>query len=256
MSADTKGRRGAGVSACAPAPHAVMATRARGDIETDTDLQALYRKLDFYPTPPWAARAGAELVKFLDPLAKHVSEPACGMGHMSMPLREFFPRVDASDVYPFWKVRTLHDHQMVERDYLGGGTPDVVDWMMTNPPFIYAADFVRQGLLEAKRGVAVLCRLAFLESEERYRLLFRDEHPLSHVAYFVERVPMMLGRWEPKASTATAYAWFFFDKQWPKLRAPELVAIAPGTKARLTKRDDARRFGHATPTPLLEGARV
>jgi hypothetical protein len=233
---------------------AVMAQRAPAQVEADDDLQRLYRKLDFYPTAPWAARAGAEIVKFIDPTARVISEPACGMGHMSIPLREFFREVRATDVYPYWQQGVPHDHRMAGRDYLGGVEKDEVDWMITNPPFAYAADFVRQGLLQARRGVAVLCRLAFLESADRYPLHFRCEHPLSHVVYFVERVPMTLGRWDPNASTATAYAWFIYDKEYTKLRGPELMAIPPGTKARLSKPSDIRDFANKEPAPLFEGA--
>lgn len=233
---------------------AVMHQRAQGEVASDTPEQRLFRQLNFFPTPPWAARAGAELVRFLDPAARSVSEPACEMGHMSITLREYFQEVRATDVYPYWQHGGPHDHQMSQRDYLAGVEENECDWMITNPPFAYAADFVRQGVLQARRGVAVLCRLAFLESEDRYPLLFRSEHPLSHVAYFVGRVPMVLGRWDPSASSATAYAWFIFDKQWPKLRAPELVAIPPGTKKRLSRPSDVRLFANKEPGPLFGAA--
>jgi hypothetical protein len=121
-----------------------------------------------------------------------------------------------------------------------------------NPPFEPAADFIRNALLEARRGVAVFARLAFMESAARYHMLWQAEPGLSHVAFFVERIALGLGRWDPNLRSATAYAWFFFDKQWPRLRAPELIAIPPGTKLRLTKPDDVRRFARSKPAPLLE----
>ena len=36
--------------------------------------------LEFFPTPPWAARAGGELIRQLDPEAVNCWEPACGAG--------------------------------------------------------------------------------------------------------------------------------------------------------------------------------
>ena len=36
--------------------------------------------LDYFPTPPWAARAGGELIRRLDPPARTCWEPACGDG--------------------------------------------------------------------------------------------------------------------------------------------------------------------------------
>ena len=78
---------------------AVMEARAPASVERDDAVTALYRALDYFPTPPWAARAGAELVQRLDPLAKTVWEPACGEGHMAGPLAEYFS-VCASDIHP------------------------------------------------------------------------------------------------------------------------------------------------------------
>ena len=46
--------------------------------------------LDFFPTPPWAARAGGELIQRLDPGAWNCWEPACGQGHMAHGLLDYF----------------------------------------------------------------------------------------------------------------------------------------------------------------------
>jgi hypothetical protein len=235
---------------------AVMAQRAPSNVESDSAQTKLFRALDFYPTPPWAARAGAELVKFLDPQAKTVWEPACGAMHMAGPLAEFFSIVRSSDIHDFGVEPDTHGCPF-KYDFLKEGQSPIVnvDWIITNPPFLKAAEFVKRGLEVATHGVAVLCRLSFLESAARYPLFFKSKHPLSHVAYFVERVPMQLGLWNPKGSTATAYAWFIFHKKWPSEdRAPEIMAIPPGTRARLTRPDDVRRFAHVQPMPLFEGA--
>ncbi len=229
-----------------------MAQRAPADVESDDAQTKLWRALEFFPTPPWAARAGAEIVKFLDPRAKTIWEPACGEGHMAAAIGENAKwTVFATDIHQF-------DAGYETNDFLGPDCyrPHRVDWIITNPPFRTAAEFVRKGLTIAGRGVAVLCRLAFLESAERFDLLFRSEHPLSHCAYFSERVPMTLGRWSPKASSATAYAWFFFDKEWPRLRSPELIAIPPGTRARLSRPEDVHRFAKRSETPLFNNSRV
>ena len=77
-------------SAMRPSGHtAVMAQRARVDPDD----------LDFFPTPPWAARAGGVLIKTLDPLAVTCWEPACGGGHMALPLSEYFDDVSISDIH-------------------------------------------------------------------------------------------------------------------------------------------------------------
>ena len=53
----------------------------------------------------------------------------------------------------------------------------------------------------------MLVRTQWIEGVERYEKLFRDRPPAIH-APFVERVPMVKGRWDPDATTATSYAWF------------------------------------------------
>lgn len=219
---------------------AVMARRAAGEIAADDARQALYRQLDYFPTPPWAARAGAELIRRLDPQAGSVWEPACGEGHMAAALSEYFA-VYASDI---------HDHGFGDRvDFLSDpAAARGVDWIVTNPPFKVAPAFIRQALRLAKRGVAMLLRLPFLEGCERYELL-HGASPLTVCAPFAERVPMTLGRWDPAAASATAYAWFI----WIKGAAPmPIIGIPPGTRDRLWKADDAARFGWRAPAGLLE----
>jgi hypothetical protein len=225
---------------------AVMADRAPADVEADDPQTALYRKLDYFPTPPWAARAGAELVGMFDPEARTVWEPACGEGHMASPIGEAFD-VFASDIHPFGFGVTI--------DFLDPARPDAappdrgVDWIVTNPPFKTAAQFARLGLQRARRGVALLLRLQFQEGVDRYRLLYGAE-PLTACAVFAERVPMTLGRWDPEATTATGYAWFLWRKG--SGGNPRLMGIPPGTRARLTRPDDAARFGCRREAGLLD----
>lgn len=221
---------------------AVMAQRAPAQVEGDEPRTALFRRLDYFPTPPWAARAGAEVLRLLDPKAGSIWEPACGEGHMAAALAESF-QVYASDIHPFGYG--------AEIDFLSEATAPVEgwqpDWIVTNPPFRTAADFLRLGLRRASRGVALLLRLQFLEGGARYRLLFGPE-PLTRFAVFSERVPMTLGKWDPQASTASGYAWFF----WMKGAAPmPPIGIPPGTRDRLWRPDDAPRFGCKREAGLL-----
>jgi hypothetical protein len=58
----------------------------------------------------------------------------------------------------------------------------------------------------ARHGVAVLTRTVFIESVGRFEKLFSQRPPLI-VAQYVERVPMVKGRLDQKASTATGYCW-------------------------------------------------
>jgi hypothetical protein len=160
--------------------------------------------LDDFPTPPWATRAfvshyfnGADL----DGTA--VWEPACGRGHMAQVLSEFFGAVRASDVFDYGYGET--------QDFLTGlSGVRSVDWMITNPPFRLAEEFFERGRQVARKGVALLTRTVFIESVGRYERLFKMTPP-TKVLQYAERVPMVKGRVDRKASTATGYAWLVWN---------------------------------------------
>lgn len=177
---------------------------------------------DDFPTPPWATRAlikhviGEEVVRGLTCL-----EPACGRGYMARPLAEFFGGVEAADAhhYGFAPVRDFLTFPYEAKSH---------DWVITNPPFRLAEDFVQRALMVARDGVAILARTVFLESVGRYQSIFRDQPP-SVFAQFTERVPMVKGMVDAKASTATGYAWFVW--RHGDRAAPRLAWVPPCRRA-------------------------
>lgn len=192
--------------------------------------------LDYFPTPPWATRA---LLEFLGPIVDEdqiVWEPACGHGHMVDVLREFPWRVMASDVFAYTPGQQVGS-------FVGQG-PDVmpdfdVDWVITNPPFTLAEEFVLRALGIAEMGVAMLVRSVWLEGAGRYLRLFRP-HPPVAVLQFCDRVPMVKGRWDPRASSATAYSWVIWRKGYTG--HTRLAWVPPGANGRLWRSDDVARF--------------
>lgn len=221
---------------------AVMAARA----EPRTSL-------DFFPTPPWATRA--LLVHVLEGAlgcglaSRTVWEPAAGEGHMAEVLRERFARVHASDIHDYGRG-------YASGDFTGGAgraeCPFRADWIITNPPFVHAQDFAARALTEAREGVALFVRSAWVEGAERYDTLFKP-HPPCVVAQFVERVPLARGRWDPEGSTATAYVWVVWRR--PLQAETRFLWIPPGQRRALTRVDDVRRFaGVDDPGPLFGGA--
>ena len=197
--------------------HAVMAQRVEPSDSPDD-----------FPTPPWATRALIEHVIGPQGLStQSCLEPACGRGHMSRPLAEYFATVESSDAfdYGFGAVRDFLDRKSFHSNMLD---PRAYDWVITNPPFRLAEEFALRGLEIAKRGVALLTRTVFLESCGRYLRLFR-EIPPSKVAQFVERVPMVKGRLDQKASTATGYAWLVWEKDYAGT-TPQLLWVPPCRK--------------------------
>jgi hypothetical protein len=228
---------------------------------------------DYFPTPPFAARAGGEWLRRLDPLAKVIDEPGCGGGHMAFGLADTFgaANVRCSDiadhglVAPFNAAFRLADY--LDPDWSPGGDGEACDWVVTNPPFLLAEQFVRLGWARARRGVAVLLRSVFIESTGRHGLFMRD-CPLGLKADFAERVPMHAGHWDPEGDSATAYSWFFFPKPECLETSPLGGAIAaaaeaecfletiigPGTRARLSKAADLVAFGPASIAFMVERA--
>lgn len=176
---------------------------------------------DDFPTPPWATRALMEHVIGPAKLT-HLSclEPACGRGHMAKPLAEYFKTVEAYDAFPygFAPIRDFLRFPYEARSH---------DWVITNPPFRLAEEFIDRALTVARLGVAVLARTVFLESVGRYESIFK-KNPPSIFAQFSERVPMIKGRVDRRASTATGYAWFVWDYERTE---PRLTWIPPCRKS-------------------------
>lgn len=192
--------------------HAVMAQR----VESKDGL-------DDFPTPPWATRAFLEhiLGGTRDLGSLSAWEPACGRGHMAQVLSEYFRSTRSSDI---------HDYGFGEIfDFASGIAPvRAVDWIITNPPFRLAEDFFRRAQSLATKGVALLTRTVFIESVGRYERIFEPSPP-TIVAQYVERVPMVKGRLDKRASTATGYAWLVWRKEAPP-RETQLHWIPPSRK--------------------------
>ena len=183
-------------------------------------------ELDFYPTPPWATRA---LIHQLGPdryQGRSVIDPAAGRGHMVRPLKEYFALADGADIHDYgagFPVRDFLQLPPVKADGMR------YDWIVTNPPFKLAEEFALHGLKSAMEGVALLVRTNFLESAGRYNRLFLFDPP-SHIFQFVERVPMVKGRYDPKASTATSYCWLVWRHRWQG-KHPTFHWIEPSRKS-------------------------
>lgn len=192
--------------------HAVMAQR----VEPPDSL-------DDFPTPPWATRALVEHVirAVEDPGGLTALEPACGRGHMSQALDEYFGTVESSDIHDYGFSQTA---DFLKPLHAGRS----FDWVITNPPFRLAENFIERARPIARSGIAMLVRTVFLESVGRYERLFKG-FPPAVVAQFSERVPMVKGRVDKKASTATGYAWIVWKAGHGN--GPSLSWIPPCRKA-------------------------
>lgn len=164
-----------------------------------------------------------------------VREPCAGRGHMVRALGEYFgpENIEAADVHDYGVGFPV-------RDYLAGPTPEPVDWTITNPPFRLAESIAQRALASSRRGVALLVRTAFLEGCRRYERLFALTPP-GEVMQFVERVPMLKGRLDPRGSTATAYCWLVWVREgehWPPSHRPARLFWIPPCRNHLEREDD------------------
>lgn len=165
------------------------------------------QKDDFYATPAHTVKA------LLDnyPLKGNVIlEPACGMGHISKVLKEYYPD------------KKIISTDLVYRGYGEGGIDFLthkytqpIDTIITNPPFKLAREFAIRGLELAEKEVILLLKIQFLESEERKEFL--ENSPLKYVYVFSNRQNTMRDglplnpRTGKKWSSTLLLAWFVWD---------------------------------------------
>lgn len=210
--------------------------------------------LDFFPTPPWATRA--LFAEALPRLLFHgrgweaeihsAWDVCCGKGHMASPIAEYSDLTYASDIFDYGYGDVLDFLSPSARMHNTG-----VDWIIMNPPFNRAVDFALAALDLAQVGVAMLCRTAWAEGEDRYNRLFRFYRP--SVAQFAERVPMVKARYAINAKSATAYAWFIFIRD--QRVAPQPLWIPPCRK-RLSRVSDILDFGGCSDLPRGHPVRI
>ena len=191
--------------------HAVMAQRVEAADSADD-----------FPTPPWATRALMEhVINDRGPFTSQTClEPACGAGHMAKVLKEYFGDVTATDAFAYG-YGSVRDYLAVPYE------ANAVDWVITNPPFRLAEAFVQRSMVVARVGIAILARTVFIESVGRYRAIF-ERNPPTKFAQYTERVPMVKGRLDPKATTATGYAWLVSEKD--RQDGPKLMWVPPCRK--------------------------
>ena len=106
-------------------------------------------------------------------------------------------------------------------------------------------------------GVALLVRTSFLEGVGRHERLF-ERFPPEWILQFTERVPMVKGRLDGDASTATAYCWIVWTQPCPSgtSRAPRHASHFPAfrwlppCRRRLERPDD---YPAIAPVEVLAG---
>lgn len=160
---------------------------------------------DYYATPPETTRAILDEVV----LNGSIWEPACGAGHISEVLKEYYPNSQ------------IISTDLVNRGYGTGGFDFLtheggkVDNIITNPPFKLAKEFIEKSLEFASDKVIMFAKIQLLEGAAR-RDMF-DNTPLKYVYVFSKRQnPLRNG--SPvdengkKWSSTMCFAWFVWEQ--------------------------------------------
>lgn len=203
--------------------------------------------LDDFPTPSWGTRALMERVlpKF-GMKTQTCWEPAANRGYMARPLGEYFGSVCGTDIFDYGFGFAYSDF-LFPGAYPVGADFEAPEWIISNPPFKLAEQFIDRARAIASVGCAMLVRTGFLEGIDRYQNLFRVSPP-SVIAQFSERIILTKGivrdpnkaYWDDeeqkfkRPSTATAYLWLVWMNGVP----PQPFEWIPPCRRVLERPDD------------------
>tara|TARA_R100001369_G_scaffold87408_1_gene122908 strand:- start:53 stop:658 length:606 start_codon:yes stop_codon:yes gene_type:complete len=153
------------------------------------------KKSDFYETPYSITEHLLEVEPF--DYTKTVCEPACGNNAITNVLQKKWNDVTAYDI---------------ERNFLF--ETNQYDYIITNPPFSLAYEFICKAKSIAREKFAMLLPLSYLHGKKRYDNVYSDRKYGLKKVYVFTRYPM-LGeplREDGKYNTGMmVYAWYIFE---------------------------------------------
>lgn len=180
-------------------------------------------KFDAYATPQGLCNVVISSI-WRNKMNPKVMDAGAGIyGPWGKAMKEKFPQCDLWGVElretenPGW-----YDHWYPETDFLKKKTDGDFDFVIGNPPYRQAEEFIRMGLEILKnRGYLIyLLRLAFLEGQKRAKGLYK-EFPLWTI-YVLPRRPSFYTRLGKKTTDATAYGAFVWRKNDKKVFGPSM----------------------------------
>ncbi len=191
--------------------------------------------LDDFPTPPWATRSflahgvpGTGNEKPIEGFT--VWEPCANRGYMSNVLAERFGTVISTDIHDYgvgFPVVDFLETAVFPWDFDGID----LDWIITNPPFNKAEDFVHRWYndMEPVENFALLLRMNWMEGVRRYNEVF-SKYPPAYIYPYAERVPIVAGRLDRKGTTQMPYAWFVWERTKAKYQNTRVRWLPPSKK--------------------------
>lgn len=156
---------------------------------------------DFYATDPLAG----ELLLEILPELNNIWECACGEGHLAKVFNSAGKLAKATDLIDRG-YGDVENFLLCSESYRNG---DIV----TNPPYIYAQQFVEHALslVDTGRYVCMFLKVLFLEGKARKKLF--NQYPPKTVYISSSRINCAKnGDFKSYTSSAIAYAWFVWLK--------------------------------------------
>ncbi|NCB78547.1 MAG: hypothetical protein EOM41_00845 [Bacilli bacterium] len=145
-------------------------------------------------------------------------EPCCGKGVIT----EYLKKQQKIEDYNIWSMDIVdHGYDQLDstEDFLALDVDAFCDdifvepeYIITNPPYKLAKEFVLKGLKVAKEQYHLL-RLSFLEGKSRYEELFALGH-LKGVYVFTSRITCSEGIEEIPTANSVTYCWLHFDREF------------------------------------------
>ena len=175
-----------------------MTEKKKGKNFSANNAQGQRKKSDFYETPYSMTSHLLRVEEFDKSLT--VCEPACGAGAISNILKKHWDNVIAYDI---------------EKDFLleyGN-----YDYIITNPPFSIAYEFVKKAKKIATKKFAFLLPLSYLHGKKRYDDIYMDKTYGLKKVYVFTRYPMLGDplRDDGKYNTGMmVYAWYIFENHF------------------------------------------
>ena len=173
----------------------------KGKNFSGNNVQGQRKKSDFYETPYSITSHLLEIEDFNKSLT--ICEPACGAGAIVKVLEKEWQEVIAYDIEKnfLWETKNY-------------------DYIITNPPFSLAYEFVQKAKQIATEKFAFLLPLSYLHGKKRYDNIYMDKQYGLKKVYVFTRYPM-LGeslREDGKYNTGMmVYAWYIFENHYSGL---------------------------------------
>ena len=158
---------------------------------------------DFYATDPLAGKLLLEIL----PELNNIWECACGEGHLAKVFNSAGKLAKATDLIDRG-YGDVENFLLCSESYRNG---DIV----TNPPYIYAQQFVEHALslVDTGRYVCMFLKVLFLEGKARKKLF--SQYPPKTVYISSSRINCAKnGDFKSYTSSAIAYAWFVWLKDY------------------------------------------